>query len=412
MKFLVSLLVWISISGLSFGQSKSTPYVLLISFDGFRFDYAEKFDAPNFKSLMKSGSYAEGLIPSFPSKTLPNHYSIVTGLYPGKHGLVDNSFFDPDRNEFFEMRNRDRVTDPYYYSGTPLWKLARSQGIKSASMFWVGSELTPQELRPDYYHPYQESVHDSTRIQQVFQWLKLPEKDRPHFITLYFSYPDHEGHQFGPASEETRRAVLKADRTLEIIMKGIHDIDLPINVIVISDHGMEELKTHPDTYIFINEIINRNDTTVRVSNSGTHAHIYLQDVTKVDSIYNVLKRGRKNYSVYRQKDFPHHWHYRTPRAGDLVITANAGRYLVEHERKTFIANVKVGNLFGTHGYDPEEVNNMKGIFYAAGPNIKAGKKIPAFNNVHIYPLIAEILGLKAPATDGDIKILAEILVQP
>jgi predicted AlkP superfamily pyrophosphatase or phosphodiesterase len=252
MKFLVSLLVWISISGLGFGQSKSTPYVLLISFDGFRFDYAEKFDAPNFKSLMKSGSYAEGLIPSFPSKTLPNHYSIVTGLYPGKHGLVDNSFFDPDRNEFFEMRNRDRVTDPYYYSGTPLWKLARSQGIKSASMFWVGSELTPQELRPDYYHPYQESVQDSTRIQQVFQWLKLPEKDRPHFITLYFSYPDHEGHQFGPASEETRRAVLKADRTLEIIMKGIHDIDLPINVIVISDHGMEELKTHPDTYIFIN----------------------------------------------------------------------------------------------------------------------------------------------------------------
>lgn len=411
MRSLIFLVVGLIYSNIAFGQSREKPYVVLISFDGFRFDYAEKFDAPNFKSIMRQGVKAEGLIPSFPSKTFPNHYSIITGLYPGNHGLVDNRFYDPERQEYYEMKNRKRVTDPYYYRGVPLWKLARQHGVRSASMFWIGSELSQPDLRPDYYFEYNEALHDTVRIQQILSWLRLPEKERPHFITLYFSSPDHEGHLFGPSSEETKQAVLRADRNLGTIMRGLKETKLPVNLIVVSDHGMEELKTNPESYIFLDEILNRGDTTVRISNAGTQAHVYLTNKNQVDSLSRILKQSSGKYSVFRNEDFPKHWHYKTPRAGDLLITAAPGHYIVDAQRKSFLAELRLGNTIGVHGYDPVTTKNMKGIFYAIGPNIKAHTAIPAFENIHIYPFIAEILGLPIPAIDGKLEVLKPILVQ-
>ena len=408
MNSLSFLLIGLLISGLSWGQSRETPYVVLVSFDGFRYDYAEKYDARNFKALMREGAKAEALIPTFPSKTFPNHYSIVTGLYPGNHGLVDNSFYDPDRNEYYAMKNRKRVTDPYYYRGIPIWTLARQHGIKSASMFWIGSELTHSKLRPDYHFDYDESVPDTFRIQQVMAWLKLPESERPHFITLYFSYPDHEGHLHGPSSEETRLAVLRADRNLGILMKGLRETKLPINLIVVSDHGMEELKTIPESYIFLDEIMNRNDTTVRVSNSGTQAHLYLSQKNKLDSLFRSLKNGEGRYSVRRQQDFPEHWHYKTSRAGDLLITAARGLYLIDQPRQTYLPRSE--ESIGVHGYDANVVKNMRGIFYATGPQIKKRTTIFAFENIHIYPFISTILGLPLPEIDGKLEVLKPILL--
>jgi len=398
-------------TGLGYSQSQNTPYVILVSFDGFRFDYVEKFNLPNFKAFIKKGTKADGLIPSFPSKTFPNHYSIVTGLFPGHHGLVDNSFYDPERGEFYGMRNRKRVTDPYYYGGTPLWVLARQHGLKSASFFWVGSELPLPNLSPDYHFPYDETIADTTRIQQVLRWLQLPENERPHLITLYFSSPDHEAHLYGPSSEETRKAVLRNDEVLGMLTAYLQKIPLPVNVILVSDHGMEELKVEPQTYIFLDEILNRKDTSVKVSNGGTQAHVYVDNVIARDSIYELLKANGKNYAVYKQDDFPEHWYYRHPRAGDLLITANPGFSLVDEERKKFLARTPPSRVFGVHGYDPKAVANMKGIFYAMGPNIKQGKTIPPFQNVHIYPLIAKILDLPIPKIDGDIKILENIIAR-
>ena len=409
MKCCTLLLIALLFSGLALGQPKETPYVLLVSFDGFRFDYAEKFDAPHFKEFMRQGAKADGLIPSYPSKTFPNHYSIVTGLYPGTHGLVDNTFYDPERKEYYEMKNRNRVTDPYYYSGQPLWNLARKHGIKSASMFWIGSELTLADLRPDYHFDYDESLPDSVRIQQVISWLKLPENDRPHFITLYFSSPDHEGHLYGPDSEQTREAVMNADRNLGILMKMVKEIKLPVYTIVISDHGMEELKNIPESYVFLDEIMNRSDTTVRVSNAGTQAHLYLSKKKKIDSLYTVLKKGEGKYSVIKQQDFPGHWHYKTSRAGDLLITANPGSYLVDEPRAVYLSKRKTEQSIGVHGYDPTVVENMKGIFYAMGPGIKRGSTISAFENIHIYPFIAELLGLPVPPIDGKREVLMPIM---
>jgi alkaline phosphatase D len=410
MKFVVSLVVFILLlSSPGYGQPKDIPYVILISFDGFRYDYAEKFDAPFFKSLRKRGAWAEGLIPSFPSKTFPNHYSIITGLYPGHHGLVDNNFYDPEREEFYAMKDLKRKNDPYYYGGVPLWRLARQHGIKTASFFWVGSELPQTDLHPDFYYPYDESIPDTTRIQQVINWLNLPEKERPHFITLYFSSPDHEGHTYGPSSEETKKAVLRSDYILEQLVKGLQRIDLPVNVVIVSDHGMEELKQQADTYIFLDEILNRKDTSIKVANGGTQAHIYIKDVNKRESIFKSLKASEKNFMVYKQADFPKRWHYNTPRSGDLLITANPGSYIVDQERKKFLSSIKPGTLFGAHGYDPQRLRSMMGIFYALGPDIAEGKSIAPFENIHVYPFIASLLKLPTPAIDGDEKVLQKII---
>jgi alkaline phosphatase D len=410
MKFVVSSIVFILLlSSPGYGQQKDIPYVILISFDGFRYDYADKFDALYFKSLRKKGAWAEGLIPSFPSKTFPNHYSIITGLYPGHHGLVDNNFYDPEREEFYGMKNLKMKNDPYYYGGVPLWRLAKQHGIKTASFFWVGSELPQTDLHPDFYYPYNESIPDTTRIQQVINWLNLPEKERPHFITLYFSSPDHEGHTYGPSSEETKKAVLRSDYILEQLVKGLHRTELPVNVVIVSDHGMEELKQQADTYIFLDEILNRKDTSIKVANGGTQAHVYIKDVNKRESVFKSLQASAKNFMVYKQADFPKRWHYNTPRSGDLLITANPGSYIVDQERKKFLSTIEPGTLFGVHGYDPRRLRSMMGIFYAFGPNIIQGKGIPPFENIHIYPFIASLLKLPTPVIDGDGKVLQKII---
>ena len=404
-QFVITLVISLLIVPAVFGQTRETPYVLLISFDGFRYDYADKFNAPTFKSLVAKGAYAEGLIPTFPSKTFPNHYSIITGLYPGHHGLVDNNFYDPARHELYEMKNIQRVRDAYYYGGTPLWKLASDHGLKSASFFWIGSDLTDPKLRPDYYYTYDESVPDTTRIQQVITWLTLPARDRPHFITVYFSSPDHEGHLFGPSSDETQAAVQHADAALKSLLEKLETLSLPINTIIVSDHGMEELEKKAETYIFLDEILNRKDTTLHVANGGTQVHLYLREHAKVDSLYRKLKGNDRRYSVLPRQQFPGRWHYNVARAGDLLLLANPGFYFIDQERTKFLSALQPGKYFGVHGYDPKRVKNMQGIFFAFGPNIRAGQKIKAFENIHVYPLVAKILNLTTPRIDGDERII-------
>ena len=389
-------------------QQKSIPYVILISFDGFRHDYVKNFNPPNFKAFISKGSQAEAMLPSFPSKTFPNHYSIVTGLNPGHHGLVDNQFYDRRRHQLYGMKDKPKVVDPYYYRGIPLWQLAKQHGVKSASFFWVGSEMSDESRRPDYYFPFDDSVPPQARVDQALTWLALPESERPHLITLYFSFPDHEGHLFGPQAVETKHAVMKADSLLGNLLKGLQSINLPVNVILVSDHGMSELTEQPEAFIFFDELINKKDTSVIVVNGGTQAHLYIFNKTKRDSVYNFLKSNEKNFRIYRKEDFPDQWKYKAERCGDLLITAEPSHYLREGNWATYSETVQVDSKFGVHGYDPVVVSDMKGIFYAQGPNIKQGIMIPVFQNIHVYPLIAGILGLPIPPIDGDEKVLMGI----
>ncbi|WP_333820551.1 alkaline phosphatase family protein [Ohtaekwangia sp.] len=393
--FCFCLLAW----NVDYAQQKYTPYVILVSFDGFRYDYVSKFNPPNFKEFINKGAAAEGMIPSFPSKTFPNHYTLVTGLYPGHHGLVDNSFYDPSLHKLYSMKDKSVVSDTAFYGGTPLWQLAQQQGIHAASFFWVGSEAPIKGMMPDYSLVYNEAVPNEERVNQTITWLKLPEEKRPHFISLYFSLVDSEGHKSGTNSDDLRKAVWKADSVLGYLVNQLNTVDLPVNIILVSDHGMYELKQEEATYIVLSKLYDATDTSIITSNGGTQAHIYTR---KADSLYNVIKKQESHFKVYKRSTMPKAWHYNVPRAGDLLIVAEPGYYIQDKARA--FGNLK-STAFGVHGYDPGVVKEMRGIFYAMGPNIKPGT-IKPFENVHVYPFVAHILGLKTPAgIDGDFNVL-------
>lgn len=396
-------------SSLSIAQTKSDDsYVLLVSFDGFRHDYVERFNLPNFKKFIREGAAAEGLIPSFPSKTFPNHYTIVTGLYPGNHGLVDNGFYDPDQEKLYTMRNRAVVTDSSFYGGIPLWQLARQNGIKSASYFWVGSELKQENLHPDYFFEYNQSIPFSDRVDKIVEWLALPAAERPRMITLYFSSPDSESHKYGPLAPETKAKVLEMDALLGEMMQRIDSTRLPVNMVLVSDHGMKELVDKTDTYIFLDELV-KTKGKIKVVNGGTQAHVYTGSKAQSDSLAAALIKGGKDFTVVRSKDFPAAWHYNNPRSGDLLVIANPGKYLISGDKQDHMQESNRGGTFGVHGYDPAKVKDMYGIFYARGPKVKAGKKIAAFQNIHIYPFIAMMMNVAVPPIDGNADVLRPIL---
>ena len=216
---------------------QSKHYVVLVSLDGFRYDYPQKFGAPHLLALAKRGASAPaGMLPSYPSLTFPNHYTIVTGLYPEHHGIVGNTFYDPTTKKTFSYKTSSS-TEGSFYGGMPLWSLAEQQGMRSACFFWPGSEADIHG-RPSYYVPFQDNYPDEQRVDQVISWLKLPPAERPHFITLYYANTDHAGHIYGPDSEETRAAVHHVDEMVGDLSSKLAQLHLPVDLIVVADHGM------------------------------------------------------------------------------------------------------------------------------------------------------------------------------
>ncbi|MGC3946930.1 MAG: ectonucleotide pyrophosphatase/phosphodiesterase [Chryseolinea sp.] len=386
--------------------AQEVSHVLLVSFDGFRHDYVDKYDAQNFKAFIQKGTSAKGLIPSFPSKTFPNHYSIVTGLYPGNHGLVDNNFYDPDSKVAYTSKNKKAVVDSIYYGGTPIWKLAQMNGMKTASYFWVGSEVKHGE--PDYFFPYNDKIPDTERVGQVLNWFSLPAAERPRFTALYFSITDDVGHQHGPESEEIRLAVHHADSILGMLIRGIEQLPIPVNVILVSDHGMKGIAQSESSYLLMPEILSGVDQSTVVVNSGSHVHLYQPDKVKRMALYDQLNRQPRHFHAVLKEDYPQRWHYNSRRAGDILLMADAGYYFLDMERDKLAGFLKPWKFAGVHGYDPRETDEMNGIFYANGPNIRKGYTLRPFENVHIYPLMARILGLALPVIDGKSDILEKV----
>ena len=227
-------------------QQLSKPYVILVSLDGFRYDYAKRYHAEHLLALAAEGASApEGMLPAYPSITFPNHYTIVTGLYPEHHGIVANSFYDPARKETYSYHDSKSVGDGTWYGGTPLWVLAEQQGMRSASFFWVGSEADIQGVRPTYYLKFDGKFPNPKRVEQVLAWLRLPPEQRPHLITLYFSDTDTAGHRYGPDSPQVADAVHELDGEIGKLMDGLKDIKLPVDLIVLADHGMVKVEGAP-----------------------------------------------------------------------------------------------------------------------------------------------------------------------
>jgi len=385
-----------------------SPTVLLVSFDGMRFDYIDKHDLKNFKAFRAAGTAAEAIIPCYPSLTFPNHYSIVTGMRPGHHGLVDNNFYDSATSVTYSIRNRDAGADIRYYGGTPLWTLARLAGLKSASFFWVGSELSEPSARPDKFVKYDEKIPFRTRVDSVLAWLRLDAAERPRFITLYFWEPDHTSHDTGIESAETRAALLKMDSVLGYLMQGLAATSLPINTILVSDHGMSELTMADDTFVFLDELYDVKASRIRTVPSSTLAHLYINSRSATDSLYTLLKQKEKYFKVYKNTNLPADWHYNHYRVGDIIIVAEPLHNIRLGNRQAFFQQAKQGSKFGVHGYDPAVVTDMRGIFMAQGPQIKKGVKLGLVRNIDIYPFLARILKLKLPEIDGDPRALQSL----
>jgi predicted AlkP superfamily pyrophosphatase or phosphodiesterase len=385
-------------------EQLSKPYVILVSLDGFRYDYAKKYHAEHLLELAADGASApEGMLPSYPSITFPNHYSIVTGLYPEHHGIVANSFYDPARKETYSYRDSKTVGDGTWYGGTPLWVLAEQQGMRSASFFWVGSEADIQGVRPTYYLKFDGRFPNPKRVEQVLAWLRLPPEQRPHMITLYFSDTDSAGHRFGPDSPQVADAVHELDGEIGKLMDGLKQIKLPVDLIVLADHGMVKVEGEP----------------VHLRKYGFDASwfspivglgLYPKSDSDAQKAYEAMRGRSGKFAVYRRAEVPGYLHFDSnPREGDPVVVPN-GPYFLNADADPDAPEHPVG----AHGFDATRMPEMKALFVAAGPDIRHGVVLPPFENVNVYPLIAKILGLdisklKTGPVDGKLGVLEGIL---
>ena len=386
-------------------EQEQKPYVILISADGFRYDYAQKYNATHLLELSSEGVKAASMMPSFPSVTFPNHYSIVTGLYPSHHGLVENSFYDRKLHQFYSYHNKT-ATDSVWYGGTPLWVRAEQQQMLSACFYWPVSEAPVKGICPTYYYTYNDKIPIHERIETVVRWLALPAEKRPHLITFYFPQVDHEGHKHGPDSKEVANAVHFVDSAVYELTKAVKATGLNVNYVFVSDHGM----TSPDIDHPIGVPAALDTSKYIMSGDGLLVELYAKDINNIQKTYEDLKKESKgkDYDVYLRVNMPQRLHYAKiddwhNRIGDILLIPNWPKVFNFYNRKSDP---------GWHGYDATVVKDMKATFYAWGPAFKAQTQVSSFPNVDIFPLVSRLLGLNYTfKVDGSKQLANEILIK-
>ena len=392
-------------TGLAAGRNDpghfSKPYVVLVSFDGFRHDYMDMFDTPNFDRVADAGARADGLIPVFPSLTFPAHYSIATGLYPGTHGLVANTFYDRDLDRTYSLSDRETVEDGRWYGGEPIWVTAEKQGMVTAAFYFVGSEADVQGVRPSHWKPFDPIVPNEVRVDSVLTWLNLPSERRPHFVSLYFAEADYAGHRFGPREGlELARAVEQVDEALGRLLDGLDELPHgdQVFVVLVSDHGMSDVR--PEGHYALDEIADLSGA--RLTSGGTLGILFVEGgEERIEELRAQLDAGMPEARVYRSGAAPERLRLSGhPRFGDLVI--------VPEEGYTVGIGPRRGGSLGMHGWDPA-FPSMHGVFLVKGPGIDPGTRLPRIEGVDIYPFMARVLSLEpAPGIEGDPEALGSL----
>lgn len=388
------------------GQAER-PILILVSLDGWRWDYLDRAQTPHLSALAKAGVRSEGLIPAFPSKTFPNHYTMVTGLYPDHHGIVSNNMVDTGIGQRFSM-SAPTSNDTRWWGGEPLWVTARNQGHVAASMFWPGSDKEIAGVRPTHWKPYDGAVPNRQRVQQVLTWLRLPESERPSFITLYFSDTDSVGHIAGPESAEVLEAAAALDQEIGALVNGVDALGLSsrVHYVIVSDHGMAQLSASRvvvlDDYLDV--------STVDLIDTSPIAGLWPRTGTAED-IYLALKDKHPSMAVYRRAEVPEVFHYNTNPRIPPVIGIAADGWTIATRRQVNQWEQSGRQLGGSHGYDPR-LRSMHGFFIAAGPQFRRGVTIPPLENVHLYEMMARVLGLSPAPNDGRIDATNEVFRSP
>jgi predicted AlkP superfamily pyrophosphatase or phosphodiesterase len=370
------------------------PTVILISIDGFRSDYLDKYSAPTLSALASQGVRARWMIPVYPTLTFPNHYSIATGLYPERHGITGNNIYDPEFKQTFSLSKREEVQNGRWWLGEPIWVTAENQGQRTAAFFFPGTEAEIRGKRPSHWKTYDEKIPNSTRVDAALSWLDLPDSERPTLILTYFSDVDHAGHEFGPDSGEVRHAVSEVDTALKRLVDGLKSRGIfeRINIIIVSDHGMA--RVDPGHTTLLDDCFDTKQAEAVVWN-GALVSIFARPGME-QAIYSALKsKAPSHMTVYRKRDVPARFHYNNSgRIGDIIVMADEGWMIDSRER--YRARAATG---GAHGYD-NRLESMRAIFVAHGPAFLQSKVIDPFENIDVYNMMAEILRLKPAGNDG------------
>lgn len=375
--------------------------VLLVSIDGFRADYLDAGLAPNVSAIAAEGVHAQWMNPSYPSLTFPNHYSIVTGLRPDHHGIVHNRMHDAALGDF-SLSNRQAVGDGRWWGGEPIWITAQKAGMRSATMFWPGSEAAIGGVRPSQWRPFDKDVTGSERVDQVLAWLDEPAATRPRILTLYFDKVDSAAHGHGPDSPQAHAALAGVDAAIGRLRDGLAERGLldRINLVIVSDHGMATVA--PGHAVAIEDMVSKQQATVVASGQSVGI---VPDPGSEAAVEARLLGAHEHYDCWRKGELPARWHYGThPRIPPIVCQMHEGWDALPRE---YIAR-RPDHARGSHGYDPD-LPSMRALFVARGPAFRSGVEIPAFDNVDVYPLLARLLGIEPAPNDGDITPLLPAL---
>jgi predicted AlkP superfamily pyrophosphatase or phosphodiesterase len=369
------------------GADLSDPTVLLVSLDGFRADYPEAADTPALDRLRVEGFKAHSLIPVFPTKTFPNHWTQVTGLYPSHHGIVDNTVYDPETGDWFSMGDSESTQDPRWWGGEPVWQTAEDQGLNAATMFWPGSDARP----PSRHVPYDGSLGDERRVEIVLDWLKLPEDTRPQFVTLYFSEPDGKGHAEGPGGPELLREITDVDALVGRLLDGLDERGLAesVDLLVVSDHGMTDVD--PARVTFLDEHVPLEDLFVVTWTPVTN--LWVEDVEATLAALQDLEHA----TCAAPEDLEPAWAFVDhPSIGDVVCVAEEGWVISSREWFEDNSDRYTG---GAHGYAPE-LASMQGILYGRGPHLSTAGELEPVRALDLYELMCAVLELEPAPNDG------------
>ncbi|HET7535331.1 MAG TPA: nucleotide pyrophosphatase/phosphodiesterase family protein [Candidatus Didemnitutus sp.] len=382
--------------------ARHSDLVILISIDGFRWDYLQKYDAPHLKELAAGGVHARRMTPSFPSLTFPNHYTLVTGLYPGHHGIVANNFYDPDLKATFAYKTHESSVDPRWWSGgEPVWITAEKQGVRSACFFWPGSEAENHGMHPSFYKTFEKKLTCTERVDGLIEWLSLPPEQRTRFAMLYFDIVDTKGHDFGPAAPETGAAVLEADTAIGRLLDGLTRLGLrdKTDLVIVSDHGMEPVSA--DRTILLDDYAPMSSFTVDFA--GPVAA--LRPKTETPEQLAAHFRGKHpELNVWLRNEVPERLHYRASnRIAPVILSASPGWYITNRD---YLRAKRLTFEHGTHGFDPASPN-MGALFVANGPSFKHGYEFADVENIHVYNLLCAVLGITPAPNDGDNRLVRE-----
>jgi predicted AlkP superfamily pyrophosphatase or phosphodiesterase len=376
-----------------------------VSIDGFSWEYLEKkyYPTPIMDAFREKGVTAK-LHPQFPTKTFPNHYSIITGLIPESHGIVGNIFYDPIMNSTFRLSDAEIMKDPRWWGGDPLWNLANRSGLITASYYWPGSETLINGGQPTYFKKYNASVPAIKRVEQVLSWLDLPSSRRPSFITMYFSDVDTAGHRYGPDNINVAAAVAEIDASLGTLFYGIsaRQSVLDIQTVVVSDHGMQSIAGGVllDRYLTQEQI-----SACLLPDINTPSVNIFVEQSRVNEIYSAL-RNMTHAKAYLKADIPAQFNFRrSERIAPILVIADIGYLITTTDVWTHYPALLTG---GSHGWDPIHPN-MTGIFLAKGSSFQPSSTVHSFQNTEVHNLLAKILGLSPLPNNGTVPFLPGIL---